>query len=234
MGKFIPVAAFGIVILMGGQVWAQYGPPPVIGRQAAAADTGGVGSYGDTMDALIGNGTRTQWGMARGLTGEATLGSGINGYSAMGLGGHGQTTGAAQILPYYSLGGEAGAVNYGSEQFGLGATPGFGRIWSGPNAYGGTTLGYGSLAAWPSSYAAQSMPQRGIPAEQLRGLIRVTPTPYAPPGNPGFVDPGVAGRANEYTYGTTRPAGASNPPAPRQTLTGSRSAYPPAVPQPPK
>jgi hypothetical protein len=220
VAKLIAFPVFGAIVLLGGQLWAQYGPPPVIGQKAAAADTGGVGSYGDTMDEIIGNGTRTYWGMGRGLSGDATLGSGTSGYSAMGLAGYGQTTGAAQIVPYYSLGASAGAVNYGNESFGLGGTPGFGRIWFGPSQAGDTASIYGN---GPNSYFVQNPPPRGIPPEKLRGLVRVTPAPYAPPGNPGFVDPGVAQRANEYTFGVARPAA-----TPPQTLTGNRSAYPPA------
>lgn len=237
MVKLIAFSTFTTIVLLGSQLWAQYGPPPVIGRRAAAADTGGVGGYGDTMDEMIGNGTRTQWGMGRGLSGDATLGSGVSGYSAMGVAGFGQTTGASQIVPYYSLGGMASEVNYGRAQFGLGATPGFGRTDLGAGPAGSAPMIYGSAPAWPSSYAGQGQPRNYIPQEHVQAIMRVTRSPYAPAGNPGFVDPGVAARANEYTYGSTAPANSATTP---QTLTGSQSAYPSAAtppaapPQPPK
>lgn len=215
MATRITLSVCSLIVLLGGHAWAQYGPPPVVGRQAAAADTGGPGSYGDTMDDLIGNGTRTYWGMNRGLTGDASIGGGTMGYSAMGVAGYGQTTGASQLLPYYEQGGIAGATNFGQQEYGLGATPGFGRNVMGPRPFQGGVYGLTPQPVWSGTEWQGIKPQL-IPKEQVQGLMRVTRTPYAPPGNPGFVDPGVSARANEYIR------------AP-QKLTGRPSAYPPAA-----
>ena len=106
----------------GGQLWAQYGPPPVIGRQAAAADTGRLGGYGDTMDEMIGNGTRTYWGMAAGS--RATLRSAAASVGTVRWGGG---FGRPRVSPRLSV---LQARGFGRHviwprQFGLGGTPGF-------------------------------------------------------------------------------------------------------------
>ena len=115
----------------------------------------------------------------------------------------------------------ASQANYGMQQYGLGATPGFGRNVVGPLPFQGGQYGLTPQPVWSGTEWQGIKPQL-IPREQVQGIVRVTRVPYAPPGNPGFVDPGVAARANEYT---TAP---QTQPAAPQTITGRQSAYPPA------